>query len=83
MLEEPTPIKVDGPNIKLQMIRAGELKEDVCNLVMRLYNRLDDQIYQNSGTTEPRWRHFLPAEWSVSSNRSPAGYMQLSFHSPH
>lgn len=67
MLEEPTPIKVDGLNIKLQMIRAGELKEDVCNLVMRLYHQLDDQIYQNSGTAEPRWRHFLPAEWSSSA----------------
>ncbi|CAL4949849.1 unnamed protein product [Urochloa decumbens] len=64
ILEEPAPIRVDGLYIKLSMIRAGELKAEVCNLVMRLYLQLDDQIYQDSGTAEPRWRHFLPAKWS-------------------
>ncbi|CAL4956575.1 unnamed protein product [Urochloa decumbens] len=64
ILEEPAPIRVDGLYIKLSMIRAGELKAEVCNLVMRLYLQLDDQIYQDSGTAEPRWCHFLPAKWS-------------------
>ncbi|CAO2179924.1 unnamed protein product [Urochloa humidicola] len=64
ILEEPAPIRVDGLYMKLSMIRAGELKAEVCNLVMRLYLQLDDQICQDSGTAEPRWRHFLPAEWS-------------------
>ncbi|TVU20810.1 hypothetical protein EJB05_30407, partial [Eragrostis curvula] len=60
--EEPTYIEVTGLSIKLQMIRAGELKADVCDLVMRLYRQLDDRMYHN--TTESRWRHFLPAEWA-------------------
>nr|CAB3477214.1 unnamed protein product [Digitaria exilis] len=67
VLEEPIPIKVEGLYVKLGMIRSGELKADVCNLVMSLYHQLDDQIYQDSSTDEPRWRHFLPAEWSSSA----------------
>ncbi|RLN23914.1 hypothetical protein C2845_PM07G11420 [Panicum miliaceum] len=63
--EEPTSIRVAGERMKPQMLCGGDLKADVCNLVMRLYSQLDDQVYLNNGTRDPRWRHFLPADWAV------------------
>ncbi|KAG2597759.1 hypothetical protein PVAP13_5KG304900 [Panicum virgatum] len=63
--EEPTSIRVAGARMKPQMICGGELKADVCNLVTRLYSQLDDQVYVNNGTRDPRWRHFLPADWAL------------------
>uniref|UniRef100_K3XPR8 Uncharacterized protein n=1 Tax=Setaria italica TaxID=4555 RepID=K3XPR8_SETIT len=67
--EEPTSMRVAGTRIKAQMLRGGDLKADVCNLVMRLYSQLDEQIYQNSGIRDPRWRHFLPADWTDGRTR--------------
>ncbi|TVU20812.1 hypothetical protein EJB05_30409, partial [Eragrostis curvula] len=76
--EEPTSIKLAGSRIKPQLISGGDLKSDVCNLVMRLYTQLDDQIYRNRKITESRWRHFLPAEWASLALQHDGNISELS-----
>ncbi|CAL4949850.1 unnamed protein product [Urochloa decumbens] len=59
---KPTPIEVTGESIRLQFVCGSSLRQDICNLMMRLFLELDDKIYVNS---EPRQRHFLPADWAA------------------
>ncbi|CAO2202808.1 unnamed protein product [Urochloa humidicola] len=59
---KPTPIEVTGESIRSQFVCGSSLKQDICNLMMRLFLELDDKIYVNG---EPRQRHFLPADWAA------------------
>ncbi|CAO2202809.1 unnamed protein product [Urochloa humidicola] len=59
---KPTPIEITGESIRSQFVLGSSLKQDICNLIMRMFLELDDMIYLNS---EPRQRHFLPADWAA------------------
>ncbi|KAL6882021.1 hypothetical protein ACP4OV_011493 [Aristida adscensionis] len=59
---EPTPIEITGESIRSQFICGGSLKQDTCNLIMRLFRELDDKMYSNN---EARPRHFLAADWAT------------------
>lgn len=58
----PSKLLIDGESLYLSFYKEADFSPSIMNAIMRLYQELDDEMYQ--GCYEKRG-HYLTSEWVV------------------